>query len=87
MKVMKRLVHFFIWVDAWLAMDLFLLWLFNPDSSTKGFVLSMFIGAVAYFFADWARESIYWLGNCILDWLVKRELKRYNRGNEEKHRH
>ena len=72
MKVLERLIHLFVWVDAWLAMDLFLLWLFNPDtSSPKGVVMSVFIGATAYFFAEWARESVYWLSNRILDWLVK----------------
>ena len=53
-------------------MDLLLIWLFKPDSSAKGFVLGMFIGAVAYVFADWTRESIYWFGNRILDWLDKK---------------
>jgi hypothetical protein len=72
MRFLKQINHILIWIESWLAMDIFLLYLFKPDSSTKGFVLSMFIGAVAYIFADWSRESIYWLVNCILDWLAKK---------------
>lgn len=46
-----------------MAADLVLLIVFNPDETSHPFAISMFIGAVAYFFADWMEDVTKWVMN------------------------
>lgn len=50
-------------MDCWMAADLVLLITFNPDETSHPFAISIFIGAVAYFFADWMEDATTWAIN------------------------
>lgn len=61
MRILSRIVDIMIWVDAWLACDLFLIWLMNPGSSRHPVLISVAIGMTSYYFAEWISDTVQWL--------------------------
>lgn len=66
-KKLDRMIDILVWIDAWLACDMFLIWACDPNSTEHPFLLSCFIGIISYYFAEWIQESVRWLNNKVME--------------------
>lgn len=86
MNKLNRIRDIIVWINAWLACDMFLIWLCDPNTKGHPFLLACFIGIISYYFAEWIKESVQWLSDRFSDWFVRRYVRKMDDLTDEEKR-